>query len=84
MAQIREQEESSKNMIKYFEIMKDDPKDTIKMFNDRLTQDAMLQIDYTHLNEEKVKLTIELQDLHQELEKQKVCLEINIEFKLDS
>ena len=63
--------------------MKNDPSEIIQMFNKRLTEDAMLQIDYHSLNEEKVRITAELNDLIQELERQQECLKINNKFNLD-
>lgn len=84
MAQIREFEEQQKLQVDFFESIKNDPTIIIKLFNDRLIADSMLQIDYHHLNEEKVRLTSELQDLEQELHKHQECLAINTEFKLDS
>ena len=43
----------------------------------------MLQIDYHSLHEEKVRITAELNDLIQELERQQECLKINNKFNLD-
>ena len=60
MAQIREFEEQQKLQVDFFESIKNDPTIIIKLFNDRLIADSMLQIDYHHLNEEKVRLTSEL------------------------
>lgn len=46
-------------------------------------EDAMLQVDYHSLNEEKIRLTGEFNDLKQELERQIECLNTNKKYNLD-